>query len=344
MSVPTVRAAVLHMLPAQLGAAGLDADAIFGAGGMRAAATATPALVHRAQVSAVLNMAARVLDRPEIGLALGAAADPARLGSAGLALVGGTSIGECLRAHARSMPALQTHVRLGLRTEGERAVWSHRLEGEPEGASSILYEGAAAFHLRFLRALLGVEWSPTYVLFPHARRGRALDYEEHFGAPVVFGETADTRIVFDKAVLRRRVAPRADSSRDGGDARSVPAPQAYQLRDSGLLDVLRTIVTARLPHGPVTLIDAAGVLGVAPRTLQRRLVEAGTSFEALVDGLRRTLAMARIHEGAPVTRVAMSLGYSDTAHFTRAFRRWTGRPPTTFRGEALALERGDSQD
>lgn len=335
MSAPTVRAAVLHMLPDHLRAAGASAEAVFGAGGMDPAATATPRVVHRAQVSAVLNGAARVLGQPTIGLALGAAAEPVRLGAAGQALVGGQSIGSCLRAHASLMPAMQTHVRLGLALDGDRAVWSHRLDGERAGASWILYEGAAAFHLRFFRALLGPDWSPSRVLFPHACRGRLRDYEDFFRAPVSFGDSDAASFLFDREVLRHRVTPQPPPASDAESAPSGPAPQAFRLDGDVLVDMLRTLVAARLAHGAVTLTVAAAVLGVSPRTLQRRLDEAGTAFEDILDGVRRNLATTRIGAGAAVTEVAMSLGYSDAAHFTRAFRRWTGVAPTAFRARRV---------
>lgn len=330
MSAPAVRAAVLHMLPDHLRMAGVCADAVFRAGGMEPGLCGNAAIVHRAQVSAVLEAAAHALGQAHVGLSLGAVAEPSRLGPAGLALLSGQSIAHGLHAHAAMMPAMQTHLRMALRVDAGEAVWSHRFEGEAVGVSRILCEGAAAFHLQFIRQLLGAEWSPSRVVFPHACRGKLADYEDHFGAPVVFGEGDESRIVFDAGVLRRRIIAPA--------APAIPGPAgpereliAFQLRDKALLQAVRAMVTARLPQEPVKLDVCARILGVSPRTLQRRLGELGATFETLVDELRRDLAIDRLAAGAMVTDVAMSLGYSDTAHFTRAFRRWTGRTPSEFR-------------
>ncbi len=321
------------MLPDHLGQAGIRADAVFRAGGMEPGLASTAAIVHRAQVSAVLDAAARALGQAHVGLSLGAEAEPSRLGPAGLALMSGQSIEQCLRAHATQMPAMQTHLRIALRVDAGEAVWAHRFEGEPVGASRILCEGAASFHLQFMRQLLGSDWSPLRVVFPHACRGRLADYEEHFRAPVVFGEGDESRIVFDVGALRRRIvlAPKRTEPVPADPRREL---MSFQLRDEALLQAVRAVVTARLPHAPVNLNACARVLGVSPRTLQRRLDDRGATFEALVDGLRRDLATDRLRQGARVTEVAMALGYSDTAHFTRAFRRWTGRTPTAFRSDA----------
>lgn len=330
MSTPLARASIVHMLPAYLAGAGECASGVFRAGGMEPVAAATGQIVHRAQLSAVLEGAARSLGQPGIGLALGSVAEPARLGRAGLALMSGRTIAECLRAHAGEMPAMQTHVYLGLRHEAGQTLWSHRLVGESD-VPWILYEGAAAFHLRFLRSLLGSDWSPACVSFPHACRGLRRDYEDHFGAPVQFGRTPDTRFVLDPGLLRRRVELAAGAPDDGGPAELERELMSFRLRDDTLLEAVRAMVLARLAHQGVKLDSCARVLGMAPRTLQRRLDAAGLTFEGLVDDLRRDLAQSRLREGATITDTAMSLGYSDTAHFTRAFRRWTGMTPSAFR-------------
>jgi AraC-like DNA-binding protein len=67
------------------------------------------------------------------------------------------------------------------------------------------------------------------------------------------------------------------------------------------------------------------------RTLQRRLHHWGHSFKGIVDDTRREVAIKRLTAGGTsVTETAFLLGYSDLAHFTRAFRRWTGTTPREF--------------
>jgi len=76
----------------------------------------------------------------------------------------------------------------------------------------------------------------------------------------------------------------------------------------------------------------ADALDVSVRTLQRRLAEKGLTFETLLRADRLGLA-ARLLEttDARVLDIALELGYSDHAHFTRAFRRWTGLAPLHYR-------------
>ncbi|ODS02755.1 hypothetical protein AUC71_13555 [Methyloceanibacter marginalis] len=70
---------------------------------------------------------------------------------------------------------------------------------------------------------------------------------------------------------------------------------------------------------------------MSTRTLQRRLRDWGFSFEEMVDDLRHAEAVRRLAIGQEsMMEIAFVLGYSDQAHFTRAFRRWTGMAPRDY--------------
>jgi AraC-like DNA-binding protein len=68
------------------------------------------------------------------------------------------------------------------------------------------------------------------------------------------------------------------------------------------------------------------------RSLQRRLAEADSTYQSLLDDTRRDLALRHIEDPAKsVTDVTFLLGYSQQSAFTRAFRRWTGMSPSAYR-------------
>jgi AraC-like DNA-binding protein len=76
-------------------------------------------------------------------------------------------------------------------------------------------------------------------------------------------------------------------------------------------------------------IDAVAVkLGMSRQTLFRRLKAEGTTFECVLDDLRRRLALEHLDRGgASIDQVTYILGYSDRSSFARAFKRWTGSTP-----------------
>ena len=85
--------------------------------------------------------------------------------------------------------------------------------------------------------------------------------------------------------------------------------------------------------GKMPGLDAvAASLHLHPRTLRRRLAEEGTSFRALTNDVRSTLAVELLSQvGLTVEQVARRLGYAETAAFNHAFARWFGLAPNEFR-------------
>ncbi|WP_224362130.1 helix-turn-helix domain-containing protein [Hyalangium versicolor] len=89
-------------------------------------------------------------------------------------------------------------------------------------------------------------------------------------------------------------------------------------------------VWTQLGEAP-TLPALARVLGRSPRTLQRRLAEAGLSLDALRGARRVQEACRLISEGQPLATCAMQAGFSDVSHMGREFRRLIGLTPGQFR-------------
>lgn len=87
----------------------------------------------------------------------------------------------------------------------------------------------------------------------------------------------------------------------------------------------------------------AQMLNVSARTYRRRLAEQGTSFQTILDDVRREHATKLLRSGSmSMTSIAYRLGFNDPSNFRRAYRRWTGRTPTEVRGEtATAAQNSD---
>lgn len=81
-----------------------------------------------------------------------------------------------------------------------------------------------------------------------------------------------------------------------------------------------------------TVRTTAEFVGMSVRTLQRRLARAGASHHMLVAQARFATAAAVLERtDAKILDLALDLGYSDHANFTRAFRRWAGCAPRNYR-------------
>lgn len=110
---------------------------------------------------------------------------------------------------------------------------------------------------------------------------------------------------------------------------------------------MAALVRARLIRDPGRLPSMATIAKefcVTERTLHRRLAADHTSYRALVDEIRATLAAALLESGLTVEETARQLGYSETAAFSRAFMRWSGKPPSMHRGREHYLSSGSSRN
>ena len=99
------------------------------------------------------------------------------------------------------------------------------------------------------------------------------------------------------------------------------------------LDPLKSYLALHLsPNGPPRIESVARAARCGVRTLQRRLQEAGLTCSGLLDAVRLEIAGRMLEDaGNRVIEIALDLGYSDQANFTRAFRRWAGAPPSEYR-------------
>jgi AraC-like DNA-binding protein len=103
-------------------------------------------------------------------------------------------------------------------------------------------------------------------------------------------------------------------------------------RATSLSGRIRQLVAGDLVKGVPSPAEVARRLHMSGRTLQRRLREDGTSHRALVDELRRDLAMRYLGEREiGIAEVAFLLGFSEASAFHRAFRRWSGTTPSAYR-------------
>jgi len=98
---------------------------------------------------------------------------------------------------------------------------------------------------------------------------------------------------------------------------------------------VRQAIVRRLSQGQVRVASVAGDLGVAPRTLQRKLADAGSSFQQVLDEARFGLARDYLRQpGLSLVDIAFLLGYQEQSAFTHAFREWSGMNPGAWRAAA----------
>jgi AraC-like DNA-binding protein len=99
----------------------------------------------------------------------------------------------------------------------------------------------------------------------------------------------------------------------------------------GLMQTLQGLIFDR-EHGPASLGEIATQLALSERTLRRRLRTLGTSYNRILQDVRSSAAQEWLRDSnLTMEAIAWRLGYTETANFRHAFKRWTGQSPQAFR-------------
>ncbi|HET9711379.1 MAG TPA: AraC family transcriptional regulator, partial [Pyrinomonadaceae bacterium] len=101
---------------------------------------------------------------------------------------------------------------------------------------------------------------------------------------------------------------------------------------ANLAEAAKTYLAAKMSER-ITLDDVARAVHASPFHLARIFQQqTGVPVHRYLTQLRLRASMERLAEGADdITAVALELGFSSHSHFTDAFRREFGRPPSKVR-------------
>jgi AraC-like DNA-binding protein len=167
--------------------------------------------------------------------------------------------------------------------------------------------------------------APARVEMQRAEPSPSEPFRRLFRAPIAFrarqnmiefsADEAEACLPTGNAELARRID-------------EVVARYVARLDDQLILHRVRAALIDRLPDGEPPQPSIARIIGMSSRTLQRRLAAEGTSYQTILAETRAELARSYLAAGWSVTDTAFTLGFADANSFSRAFRRWTGMPPS----------------
>jgi AraC-like DNA-binding protein len=173
------------------------------------------------------------------------------------------------------------------------------------------------------------------VYLPHPPLTDESVYAEFFGAPVRFDTGRALLRVPTKLFAQPMSAPVNPELR-----RMVVEYLEAHYSDprESVATTVRLAVGRALGTVPVRIDLVAQWMHMHPRTVQRRLAQEGTSFQAILDDVRKNTAHRLLTSSdMPLSQVASLVELAGQAVLTRAARRWFGRTPTQVRRDAAAV-------
>lgn len=278
---------------------------------------------------AMMEEAARTTRHDNFGLWFGQRYRPEMLGLIGEIALAAPTLGAAIEHLARWFPWHQQATETRLVRRGEFLRLEYRiLDGSivDRRQDAELTMGMFA---NVFRACLGPHWAPEAVLFEHARPSAWREHETAFDAEARWSQGTNA-LVFRGRGLDRAM-PCADLRRLQGLTADLAAV-AGSCGAPNFVDRLRGEIRRHLAAGEVRIEEIAEALAIPSWTLQRRLADYGATFSEIIEQTRRDLARHYLSQRhLPLGDIAFLLGYSEPSAFSRAFSRWFGASPRSFR-------------
>lgn len=269
--------------------------------------------------------AAGYFDAPDLAFCATSQAEPEQMGQWGLRIAQCYTLRSALKHLCVVYPLEAPFLQMGL-VEGKTHawLWRHRKLVQKDPLGEIQGEQITlSSMIQAVRMAAGCQWNPPAVLIESPKSEWALHTEGLVQSRVAFGGSV-LAIAIPCDLLDRRL-PLRPSRRTASEDASAPAAG----------DLVGSLIQALMPIAmeiPLSLDLGAEIAETSPRTLRRWLAEEGTSWRHVVDRVRFASCLKLMEDSSiALTEVSMKLGYSDQAHFTRAFHRWTGESPGVYR-------------
>jgi AraC-like DNA-binding protein len=316
-------------IPATLRRFGIDPAPLLQQVGLDLQAFENPA--HRVSLDRITRLLAACVEatgKPHFGLLIGQQFEMPMFGVLGYMMTNEASVRAALRRLTFNLRLHDRSAVAALENLGERIVGLSYAVCTPDVPSVWLAnETSMMIGSRVMKSLCGDNWRPVEVRFAHSRPTDPRLYRDLFGAPVRF-DVPLTMLVFERRWLDALVVgadPVLLSVLDSMAAAVPGLPARFS-------DQVRRVLRSGVLSGRDDAASVADLFSMSERSLRRRLADEGSTFHALVAESRLVVASQLLESTRmPVREIAASLHYSDITAFSRAFRSWTGMPPSAWR-------------
>jgi AraC-like DNA-binding protein len=279
-------------------------------------------------------------DDMALGIEIGLQLKPSSHGLLGLALMTCNSLRDAIQLGERFAELRMSPWRMQLLIEGDTAIMRFIDVVSVGRARPVMFETVVGAAVGIGEFMLGeslvhpdVEfWSDSPELPHHARyhaRLPRIRYERPTNEARFPVSWLDRPLAMGEPIAHREVVSVLDRER------------TLLAIDDDLLERTRALRGNPGNHFP-DLEQAASKLDVSSRTLRRQLSRRGTTFQTLRDDARRAHAIGLLERSTlAIETIARELAYADPGSFVRAFQRWIGETPQSYRRRVQLQQRSD---
>ncbi|AOH87235.1 hypothetical protein AWL63_24065 (plasmid) [Sphingomonas panacis] len=313
---------VLLNYPALVRELGGDPDRLLTAHNIAPAAVGVAdRLLRYTAVATLVGETAADLNCPDFGMRLARKQGVQSLGPVAVLIRHAETVGDAIEGVSRYLYHCAPPDIAALRRGRSTAVFTLEIALRQMAYRDHWIEKGLMLTMEAFRLMLGPDFAPLRVTMQHRAISPPTAYRQFFGSPVEFGCELNS-IHVPLAVLSKPIP--------GHDPTILAMAENYLSQIGSalpLVEHVRELIHRMLKINQANLVDVARALIVHPRILQRRLSEYGTSFEAILDEVRREMAWQLSERIPRASQIANMLGYSEQSGYSRACRRWYGQTP-----------------
>ncbi|MCG8493799.1 MAG: AraC family transcriptional regulator [Sneathiellales bacterium] len=289
-------------------------------------------LNHQERVS-LFRAANALCTQPGTGLLAGSRQKISYFGVYGYALATSATLGEAFRVGKYNFDLAAPVLRITLHFRGSVGILKSHNPRALGASLPFVAEFWRSSQQKLMSLLLGYRFPTLKMYFPYPKPKHASLYEKVFECPVHFGSDI-MEWHFDASALD---SPCVHADQD--TAMLCHSYCDYILSSIGSHSKLQQSIQAICFNDLTTNLTAkiiAEKLGFSRRTLFRELAKEGVSLQSLIDTTKRSIAVEYLRNtDLSVEEISFRCGYQDISNFRKAFKRWTGCFPSSYRKHPL---------
>lgn len=284
------------------------------------------ARVPSEKMSRFYSIVGRVTDDAAIGLRLAERLTPGSMHALGYSLFASRTLLSFFNRCARFFRLISHAADASIELRDDRLVYVLKLR---EDMPALRQDAFIATVLRFARMVYRSSFTPMLVRMrrPEPKETSA-QFDDFFCCPIEYGcdqlEMHVSKADYEQAL-------RGANSEIVRHHDQIAMEYIARFDDQQIIPRIQSTIVRMLPDGDVSVEAVAADLGMGNRSLQRQLQNEGTTFNGVLDDIRRYLAIRYLRAGRhSIKEISYLLGYSDPSNFSRAFRRLAGQSPHEF--------------
>jgi len=286
--------------------------------------------LNTANVASFFEVASMATNRPDFAMLLSSRRDLSPMGPIWLAMNSADNVREKLECLVKFCPLHTKGICINLEPSPPNSmVLIYSLATSSNKNDRQVIELGLSLICGEIRKSCGENWQPVSVQFCHAALADESSYKKMFGNSVSFNSDRNA-LVLNTETLK---TPLLSTSTELHINQTRLLKRQIDANKRIAFEV-ENCIRSLLPFSPCSRKTIAQSLHLSERSLQRRLIDEGTTFRDMLNEVRLDIAMKYLLQSKlHIHDIAEIIGFSETSAFTRSFKTQYGKSPRAIRSQ-----------